>query len=147
MINFNSKKQRFQLQKLFEELNQHDELAILKDFQSYIGFNGDSGSMYAVLENLPNMKDEETLCIHADEDGEVYYMITGEDGEETEYTYGELLNLGQEQEGQRIYLFEFQGKTYFKSLDYDFIYDREKKEIIGKWSEELQKIILNDEED
>ena len=96
MINFNSKKQRFQLQRLLEEL--HDEFVILSDFQSYIGFNGDSRKMYAVLENLPNMKDEETLCIYADEDGEVYYMITDEDGEETSYSYGELLNLGQESE-------------------------------------------------
>jgi len=204
MINFNSKKQRFQLQKLLKELNQHDEFVILSDFQSFIGFNAYSGKMYAVLENLPKMKNEETLSIYADEDGEVYYMITDEDGEETSYSYGELLfevngrenyiceicgdwdydgvgiatgengierrvcgdcdidGMGyngwgdkkkseeseeEEQEGQRIYLFEFQGKTYFKSLDYDFIYDREKKEVIGKWSEELQKIILNDEED
>jgi len=51
----------------------------------------------------------------------------------------------EEEEEVRVRLFECEGKTYYKSVEGNFIYDRETKESIGIWSEELQKIILDGE--
>jgi hypothetical protein len=52
----------------------------------------------------------------------------------------------EEEEEVRVRLFECEGKTYYKSVEDNFIYDRETKEVVGVWSEELQKIILDGEE-
>jgi len=95
-MNFINKKQcRLQLQKIMEELNQHDDLVVATDLDTPIGYNeNETENVYVVLEKLPGMNDGDTLCMVADDEGNVFYMITDVDnGEETDFhTYEEVIS-------------------------------------------------------
>ena len=92
MININDKTQCFKLSKLFEELNNHQDLITDGGYADIKYCAWLNGRMYIQLENTFGLKDNLTLVLMIDDEyPEAFYLTTdSETGQETSYDYDEL---------------------------------------------------------
>lgn len=87
-FNLESKQQCFQLQKILEEILLHDDLIIF----GKISYDIRKKIMEVSLEEIPSMDSDKMLSIYVDIYGDIGYMITDQEGNETIFdSYEELL--------------------------------------------------------